>query len=50
MRDRMLIDGTRGWGRSVHAIQEMPAAAQRNIDQTMESITRVPARPTESAG
>jgi len=28
----------------------MPAAAPRNTDQTMESITRVPARPTESAG
>jgi dihydroorotase len=49
MRDRALVDGTRSWGRSVHSIQEMPAAAPRNTDQTIESITRVPARPTESA-
>src|SRR5882724_10734521 len=49
MRDRALLDGTRGWGRSVHAIQKMPAAAPRNTDQTMATITRVPARPTESA-
>src|SRR5882757_572556 len=49
MRDRALVDGTRGHGRSVHTIQKMPAAAPQNTDQTMESITRVPARPTESA-
>ena len=33
MRDRKLVEGTRGWGRSVHAIQEMPAPAPRNADQ-----------------
>ena len=49
MRDRTLVEGTRGHGRSVHAIQEMPAPAPRNIDQTMNPVTRVPARPTESA-
>ena len=49
MRDRALVDGTRGHGRSVHTIQQMPAATPRNIDTTMTSITRVPARPTESA-
>jgi len=49
MRDRALVDGTRGWGRSVHTIQQMPAAAPRHADQTMASITRVPARSTESA-
>jgi dihydroorotase len=49
MRDRALVDGTRGWGRSVHTIQEMPAAAPRHTDQTMTSITRVPARSNESA-
>jgi dihydroorotase len=38
MRDRALDAGTRGWGRSVHAIQQMPAAAPRNIDQTMDAI------------
>ena len=49
MRDRALVEGTRGHGRSVHAIQEMPAPAPRNVDQTMNAVTRVPARPTESA-
>jgi len=49
MRDRALVEGTRGHGRSVHAIQQMPAPAPRNVDQSMTSITRVPARPTESA-
>jgi dihydroorotase len=48
MRDRMLV-GPRGHGRSVHAIQHMDAPAPRNTDQTMMSITRVPARPTGSA-
>ena len=49
MRDRALVEGTRGHGRSVHPLQQMPAAAPRNTDQSMTSITRVPARPTESA-
>ncbi|MBV9077469.1 MAG: dihydroorotase family protein, partial [Methylobacteriaceae bacterium] len=49
MRDRALVEGTRGLGRSVHVIQQMPAATPRNTDQTLVSITRVPARPTESA-
>jgi dihydroorotase len=49
MRDRTLADGTRGHGRSVHTIQQMPAAMPRNTDQTMSAVTRVPARPTESA-
>src|SRR5882757_3438002 len=49
MRDRALAEGTRGHGRSVHTIQQMPAATPLNVDQTMASITRVPARQTESA-
>jgi dihydroorotase len=48
MRDRTLVEGTRGHGRSVHTIQQMPAAAPRNTDQTMEAILRVPSRQTES--
>jgi dihydroorotase len=44
MRDRALVDGTRGHGRSVHIIQQMPAAKPRNTDQTMSAVTRVPAR------
>jgi dihydroorotase len=39
MRDRILQTGARGWGRSVHAIQRMPAAAPRNEDQTLAAIT-----------
>jgi dihydroorotase len=38
MRDRQLIAQACGWGRSVHRIQEMPAAAPRNTDQTMQAI------------
>jgi dihydroorotase len=49
MRDRTLVDGTRGHGRSVHPIQRMPAPSPRNTDQTMEAILRVPAQQTESA-
>jgi dihydroorotase len=49
VRDRALVDGTRGHGRSVHTIQRMGEPAPRNTDQTMQSVTRVPARPTESA-
>jgi dihydroorotase len=49
MRDRALAEGTRGHGRSVHSIQQMPPAEPRNTDQSMTSITRVPARSAESA-
>jgi dihydroorotase len=38
MRERQLIAQARGWGRSVHRIQEMPAAAPRNTEQTMQAI------------
>src|SRR6195256_1507902 len=38
MRDRTLVATARGWGRSVHRIQEMPASALRNTDQTMQAI------------
>jgi dihydroorotase len=48
MRDRMLLTGTRGWGRSVHAIQRMPDAAPRNTDQTMQAILN-PAVTSERA-
>jgi dihydroorotase len=39
MRDRALVDGTRGWGRSVHTIQEMPQPALRNADKTLQAVT-----------
>jgi dihydroorotase len=38
MRERRLAEDTRGWGRSVHAIQHMPKASPRNADQTMAAI------------
>ena len=38
MRDRTLVADMRGWGRSVHAIQAMPAPAVKNADATMEAI------------
>ena len=38
MRDRTLVSGTRGWGRSVHAIQSMPAPAVRNAELTMAAV------------
>jgi dihydroorotase len=42
MRDRTLIAGARGWGRSVHAIQHMPPPAVRNADATMAAILQGP--------
>jgi len=42
MRDRELVAGTAGWGRSVHRIQEMPPAAPRNTDLTMRRIVERP--------
>jgi dihydroorotase len=38
MRERRLVEDTRGWGRSVHAIQRMPKPSPRNTDQTMAAI------------
>ena len=42
MRDRQLVESTRGWGRSVHSIQQMPTPQPRNLDQTMTSILKAP--------
>ena len=38
MCNRALIAHTRGWGRSVHAIQKMPPSKVQNADQTMQAI------------
>jgi dihydroorotase len=40
MKNRTLVDGTRGWGRSVHTIQDMPPPAVQNRDSTMQAIVR----------
>lgn len=42
MRDRALVNGTAGWGRSVHTIQSMPPARPRNTDKTMKAIVELP--------
>ena len=49
MRDRTLVAGTRGWGRSVHAIQRMPPAAVCNADATMAAIVQGAPASRESA-
>ena len=40
MKDRALAAGVNGWGRSVHAIQEMPAPVLHNAGETMQAIVR----------
>jgi len=40
MKDRMLVEGMNGWGRSVHNIQHMPAPVLHHTDQTTEAIVR----------
>ncbi|NWG24458.1 MAG: allantoinase AllB [Pseudorhodoplanes sp.] len=49
MRDRVLVEDTRGFGRSVHAIQRMPEPQPRNTDKTSAEIVRAgpSARPRE---
>jgi len=42
MKDRQLVSGTRGWGRSVHAIQNMPPPQIQTSAQTMQAILRGP--------
>jgi dihydroorotase len=41
VKDRKLQTGTRGWGRSVHKIQNMPAPAPVNLDRTTAAIASV---------
>lgn len=38
MKDRTLVAGTKGHGRSVHAIQAMPAPQVQHADQTLASV------------
>jgi dihydroorotase len=40
MKNRTLMEGARGWGRSVHTIQNMPAPRVQNADSTMQAIVR----------
>ena len=40
MKDRVLDESARGFGRSVHSIQHMPPPAVRNADATMTEIVK----------
>lgn len=40
MKNRKLVPATKGWGRSVHTIQAMPAPVVRNAEHTMQAITQ----------
>jgi dihydroorotase len=48
MKNRTLMPNTKGWGRSVHVIQEMPPAVVKHPDQTLQTVLKAPAR--EPAG
>ena len=39
MKDRQIVGGTRGWGRSVRRIQRMPPPQPKNSDQTLVAVT-----------
>ncbi|MDB5569481.1 MAG: allantoinase [Hyphomicrobiales bacterium] len=43
MKHRTLVEETRGWGRSVHAIQAMPEPQPLHTDQTMQAVLQAPA-------
>lgn len=43
MKNRELIPASKGWGRSVHTIQAMPAPDVRNAEHTMQAITQATA-------
>jgi dihydroorotase len=49
MRDRTLMADARGWGRSVHTIQDMRKPEPRNVDKTMSAIVQKPASRKEHA-
>jgi dihydroorotase len=40
MKDRTLMTDARGWGRSVHTLQNLPAPQLKNTDNTMSAIVR----------
>jgi dihydroorotase len=45
MKNRSLVSDTKGWGRSVHTIQQMPAPALRHAETSMQAIAPATARP-----
>jgi dihydroorotase len=50
MRERELITTTRGWGRSVHTIQQLSDPTLRNTDTTMTAIVRGPTVTERTTG
>jgi dihydroorotase len=40
MKDRRIVDDTKGWGQSVRRIQRMPKPQPKNSDQTLFAVTR----------
>jgi dihydroorotase len=49
MRERTLMPDARGWGRSVHSIQDMPPPAVCNADQTLQAVTHVAGKQGQAA-
>jgi len=49
MKNRALVPATKGWGRSVHAIQRMPEPALRNGETTMQAIAPAAKRKDNAA-
>lgn len=49
MRDRALMSDARGWGCSVHAIQDMPPSSVRNVEQTMQAVIQAAATQGHAA-
>jgi len=47
MKDRSLVPGTKGRGRSVHTVQRMPEPAVRHAETSMREIAPVAARPSK---
>ncbi len=39
VRDRVLVEDARGWGRSVHAIQKMPPPAPKHVEHSIDFQT-----------
>jgi dihydroorotase len=39
MKNRELVADSKGWGRSVHTIQDMPTPVARNAEQSMRAVT-----------
>ncbi len=44
MKNRTLVAESKGWGRSVHAIQAMPLAVVQHADQTMQAVLKIPGK------